>query len=176
MDPLVEAALRKWPDVPHCWGWLALDARGDWYMRDERTQRAGPFARARGSRITHDRLKGFIERNYACDAQGQWYFQNGPQRVYLTLEATPWIWRLQWRDGALQLHSHTGLAAQARSSWLDETGRLYLDSTLGFGLVHSLDMLDAAQAVEAGLWTPAPLLADEAPQRFGFVRQPLAPG
>ena len=38
MDAIVEAALRKWPNVPHCHGWLALDARGDWYMRDERVQ------------------------------------------------------------------------------------------------------------------------------------------
>ena len=41
MDAIVEAALKKWPNVPHCYGWLALDARGDWYMRDERIQRAG---------------------------------------------------------------------------------------------------------------------------------------
>ena len=36
MDAIVEAALRKWPNVPDCYGWLALDARGDWYLRDER--------------------------------------------------------------------------------------------------------------------------------------------
>ena len=36
MDDIVKAALKKWPNVPHCYGWLALDARGDWYMRDER--------------------------------------------------------------------------------------------------------------------------------------------
>ena len=34
MDEIVKAALRKWPQVPHCYGWLALDARGDWYMRE----------------------------------------------------------------------------------------------------------------------------------------------
>ena len=43
MDDIVAAALVKWPNVPHCHGWLALDARGDWYLRDERTQAAGPF-------------------------------------------------------------------------------------------------------------------------------------
>ena len=41
MDDLVRAALMKWPDVPACRGWLGLDARGDWYLRDERAQRAG---------------------------------------------------------------------------------------------------------------------------------------
>ena len=45
MDDIVKAALKKWPNVPHCYGWLALDARGDWYMRDDRTQAAGPFPR-----------------------------------------------------------------------------------------------------------------------------------
>ena len=43
MDAIVEAALRKWPQVPHCYGWLALCARGNWYMRDDRIQHAGPF-------------------------------------------------------------------------------------------------------------------------------------
>jgi len=38
MDDIVKAALKKWPNVPHCHGWLALDARGDWYLRDADTQ------------------------------------------------------------------------------------------------------------------------------------------
>ena len=29
MDEIVKAALKKWPNVPHCWGWLALAHRGD---------------------------------------------------------------------------------------------------------------------------------------------------
>jgi hypothetical protein len=29
MDDIVKAALLKWPNVPHCTGWLALDGRGD---------------------------------------------------------------------------------------------------------------------------------------------------
>ena len=55
MDDIVKAALKKWPNVPACYGWLALDARGDWYMRDDRTQAAGPFPRIKGSRILQDR-------------------------------------------------------------------------------------------------------------------------
>ena len=81
MDEIVEAALRKWPNVPHCHGWLGLDARGDWYLRDERAQAAGPFPTVRGSLIEHAKLREFIARNYACDEAGCWYFQNGPQRV-----------------------------------------------------------------------------------------------
>ena len=81
MDEIVKAALKKWPNVPHCYGWLALDARGDWYMRDERIQHAGPFPRVKGSRIQHEKLREFIERNYLHDDAGCWFFQNGPQRV-----------------------------------------------------------------------------------------------
>ena len=194
MDDIVKAALKKWPNVPDCHGWLALDARGDWYMRDERVQHAGPFPQVKGSRITHDKLKAFIERNYGADSAGRWFFQNGPQRVYVQLEAAPWVWRLMWqapvadaapagvRGGAdgnaaarqLTVTSHTGMPARVRSCWLDAEGRVYLDTDLGFGIVHSQDMLDAAQAVELGLWSPEPLQATDAPARFGYVREPAA--
>ena len=60
------------------------------------------------------------------------------------------------------------------STWLDEAGRLYLQTDLGFGLVHSLDMLAAAEAVEAGLWQPQDCTAADLPRRFGFRRQPSA--
>jgi hypothetical protein len=174
MDDIVEAALRKWPHVPHCYGWLALDARGDWYMRDERAQAAGPFPRVKGSRIRHEKLLGFIARNYAADAQGAWYFQNGPQRVYVELEAAPWIWRVQAAaDGGVPaITSHTGRAARAHGAWADGEGRLYLDSDLGLGLVHSLDMEAASDALDAGRWPLAELAFDELPARFGFVRRP----
>ncbi len=170
MDDIVRAALKKWPNVPHCHGWLALDARGDWYLRDESAQHAGPFPRIKGSRIEHRGLIDFIGRNYAADAAGAWFFQNGPQRVYVQLEVAPWIWRVQQRGAGLapQVHSHTGLAAEARDCWLDESGRLYLGTALGFGLVHSQDVGEAAEAIEAGLWTPAELVLAQAPERFGY--------
>ncbi len=114
MDAIVAAALKKWPNVPHCYGWLALDARGDWYMRDDRIQAAGPFPRVKGSRIEHEKLREFIARNYASDDSGAWFFQNGPQRVYVELEAAPWIWRLQPDPrAAIVVTSHTGLPADA---------------------------------------------------------------
>lgn len=169
MDAIVEAALRKWPNVPHCWGWLALDARGDWYMRDERVQAAGPFPQVKGSRITHDKLREFIHRNYLHDEAGAWFFQNGPQRVYVELEAAPFVWRV---GPDLAVQAHTGAAAEPRSAWLDEHGRLFLDTTLGFGLVHTLDMGHAAEAVEAGRWLPQELVFAEMPARFGYVLSP----
>ncbi len=174
MDEIVEAALRKWPNVPHCWGWLALDARGDWYLRDEQVQAAGPFPRIKGSLIRHAKLLGFIERNYAADAQGAWFFQNGPQRVYVELEAAPWVWRLGpcGASAAPELRSHTGRAAQAQAAWLDEQGRLFLQADLGFGLVHSLDMEAASDALEAGTWPLHELPFSAMPDRFGYRLQP----
>lgn len=169
MDAIVEAALKKWPNVPHCYGWLALDARGDWHMRDDRIQQAGPFPQVKGSRIAHDKLLAFIGRNYASDDRGAWFFQNGPQRVYVELENTPWVWRLQPDGGVL---SHTGRAARVDSCWLDETGHLYLATDLGFGLVHTLDMTLAAEAVEARRWTPQDCIAAELPSTHGYLRRP----
>jgi hypothetical protein len=175
MDDIVKAALKKWPNVPHCTGWLALDARGDWYMRDDRAQAAGPFPQVKGSRILHDKLREFIHRNYASDDAGCWFFQNGPQRVYVELEAAPWVWRLQAAGGdAVQVNSHTGRDAQVESVWLDERGRLFLATDIGLGLVHTLDMEVAAQAVESGRWQPGELHFDEMPARFGYRLSPAA--
>lgn len=178
MDDIVKAALAKWPNVPDCHGWLGLDVRGDWYMRDDRVQRQGPFALlpgesgfvAKGSRLLHDKLMAFIGRNYAVDEQGQWFFQNGPQRVYVELEVTPWVWRLQ-PDG--QVLSHTGAeAGEVLSSALDEQGRLYLQTRLGHGLVHTADMGLAADAVEQGLWRPIEVPWVSLPRRWGFEPSP----
>jgi Protein of unknown function (DUF2946) len=173
MDDIVRQALKKWPNVPHCYDWLALDARGEWYMRDDRVQAAGPFPRIKGSRILHEKLREFIERNYLADADGCWFFQNGPQRVYLELEAAPWVWRLSARAGAAPgIVSHTGREARFESAWLDEHGRLFLACDLGLGIVHTLDMNLAADAVEAGHWAPAETRFEALPGRFGYCLKP----
>jgi hypothetical protein len=176
MDEIVKAALKKWPNVPDCYGWLALDARGDWYMRDDRTQAAGPFPQVKGSRINHDKLREFIERNYERDEAGCWFFQNGPQRVYVELEAAPWVWRLDAAQagGAPRVQSHTGVPAQVQSAWMDEQGRLFLATDQGLGIVHTLDMNEAADAIERGHWTvqEAPFASFAA--RFGHALSPQA--
>ena len=169
MDELVLQAMAKWPNVPDCYGWLGLDARGDWYMRDEPTQAAGPFARSKGSRLQHEKLIGFIARNYAADRDGQWYFQNGPQRVYVELEVTPWVWRIQV-DGTIQTHS--GQPARMQRSWVDEFGRLFLETELGVGLVHTQDVPLAVAPIEQGLWVPQEVLSAELESKFGFVLSP----
>jgi hypothetical protein len=174
MDEIVRAAMRKWPSVPHCYGWLALDARGGWYLRDERTQAAGRFPHPKGSRIEHDGLRAFIERNYERDARGCWYFQNGPQRVFVELEAAPWVLRLDEHDPTCRwrIRAQGQRPAIYRAAWLDERGRLFIDCDIGLGLVHSLDTDIAARAIEAGDWQAGEMPFAEMPPRFGYVLHP----
>jgi hypothetical protein len=169
MDDIVRQALAKWPNVPHCYGWLGLDDRGNWYMRDDRVQAAGSFAQAKGSLLRHEKLIDFIQRNYDCDAAGQWFFQNGPQRVYVELQATPWIFRV---NADHTVATHSGVAAAVEEVFLDEAGRLYLATDAGFGLVHTQDMGQAADAIEAGEWQPQEVRSAELPVRFRYVASP----
>lgn len=180
MDDIVKQAMAKWPNVPACSGWLGLDARGQWHLRDEAAQACGAFASgmpgARGTPVRHDKLAQFIGRNYLSQPDGCWFFQNGPQRVYVELECAPWVWRLRWDGSALHLHSHTGVQLQAqaaKAALADERGHLYLALPLGLGLVHTQDMLDAVSAMEAGVLPECEQARfDMLPQRFGFVRSP----
>lgn len=173
MDDIVKQAMAKWPNVPHCYGWLGLDARGNWYMRDDKAQAAGRFASAtpgaKGSLLQNAKLIDFIQRNYACDANGQWYFQNGPQRVYVELEATPWVWRVA---SSFALSAHDGSPVQLQQSFTDEQGWLYCQTSLGFGLVHTQDVAAAADAIEQGLWTVQDVERAQLPARFGYVSSP----
>jgi hypothetical protein len=140
MDDIVKQAMAKWPNVPHCYGWLALDARGGWRMRDEAAQQAN----APGDKLNSAALLGFINRNYGHDDAGRWYFQNGPQRVYVNLEATPYIART---DPAQGLVLQTGAA-------LDRIERLFLTEA-GVPIVQAGDVVaqiddrDVAQLFEA---------------------------
>ena len=194
MDDIVKQAMAKWPNVPHCYGWLALDARGGWRMRDEAAQQAG----SAGDRIANEALLGFINRNYTRDDDGRWYFQNGPQRVYVDLEATPYIARTDPAQGFL-LQTGEPLA-QIERAYMTERGQLILE---GGGRLAQVDDRDLAQCTAAmaidgapasderlmawlGESSPGPLTMRPAgrevsvarmasaalAQRFDFVQQP----
>jgi hypothetical protein len=175
MDDIVRQAMAKWPNVPDCYGWLGLDNRGQWWMRDDRTQALGAFQSglpgAKGSVLRHEKLIDFIHRNYEADAQGCWYFQNGPQRVYIELEATPYIWRL---NDAFEVRSHTGSVVQAESCCVDEEGKVYLLTTQGLGLVHTQDVGRLADALDLGLWPLHDCVSSQLPQLYGYVVSPQA--
>ena len=169
MDDIVKQAMRKWPNVPHCYGWLGLDMRGDWYMRDAQVQAQGDFAHAKGSRLVHDKLIEFIWRNYAADAQGCWYFQNGPQRVYVELQAAPWVWRIQPNG---EVHAHTGQVVSAKQALMDEAGHLYLHTAQGLGLVHTQDVSAAAEWIEQGRWPLQEVNRADLPAQYHYVLSP----
>ena len=164
MDDIVKQAMAKWPNVPHCYGWLALDARGNWRMRDERAQ-AGNLP---GDKIMNAALLGFINRNYTHDGQGRWYFQNGPQRVYVNLDATPYIART---DPAQGFVVQTGEAfGPVEAAWITETGQLVLQSG---EKVAMLDDRDMAQLLDSMQLDDRPV-ADEA--LLAWVADPHAAG
>ncbi len=134
MDEIVKQAMAKWPNVPHCYGWLALDSRGDWRMRDERAQALGLL----GDKLQHTALIAFINRNYEADANGNWYFQNGPQRVYVNLQATPFILHL---DSQQELRDHTGASWQKLDAlWLDSEGKLIAQAGKKIGQLDDRDL------------------------------------
>lgn len=195
MDDIVKQAMAKWPNVPHCYGWLGLDARGGWRMRDEAAQQAD----AAGDKLTNPALVGFINRNYGHDERGNWYFQNGPQRVYVNLEATPFIARTDPQQG---LVLQTGQAlADIERVYLSDAGAVLFQAG---DIVAQLDDRDVAQvlgklqldgqaasddAVMAWLESGAGKLAlpwngkmleveriqsNDLQQRFGFNRLPTA--
>jgi hypothetical protein len=117
------SAIAKWPNVPACYDWLSLDRRGDW--------------RLQGERVTHSGLIQFINRQYWCDESGCWFLQNGPQRVFVALAYTPWVFR---RDGE-SFVSHNGQAAgDIMAIYLDEEGSVLLESTIGIGLLDDRDL------------------------------------
>jgi hypothetical protein len=173
MDDIVRQAMAKWPRVPDCYGWLGLDARGQWTMRDDRVQACGSFSSglpgSKGSVLRHEKLLDFIGRNYACDDKGCWFFQNGPQRVYVELEVAPWIWRLEPTG---QIRAHCGQSAQYVRALVDENGWMFLETTLGLGLVHTQDVGDAAHLVDLGQWQVNDVRRSELSQRYGFVPSP----
>jgi hypothetical protein len=122
MDEQVLRSLIKWPNVPNCFGWLALDRRGQWRMRDEFAQ-ANQLA---GSVIQHAVLNEFISRNYARDSLGRYFFQNGPQRVFITLDATPWIARMIPSESGIKLLTQCGEEIKPQSALSDEKGNIYI--------------------------------------------------
>lgn len=174
-------ALLKWPNVPACYEWLSLDRRGDW--------------RLQGERVTHRGLIEFMHRQYGSDDSGHWFVQNGPQRVYVDLAYTPWVFH--WQGAAL--HRQDGQAAgDVLAVYLDDAGNLLLQTASGIGLLDDRDLPrlladcrsadatpveDALLALMAGAnarvtWHGHALQAIatvDVPARFNFIPHPRPP-
>ena len=124
MDDDVIRAMARWPNVPAVYGWMSLDRRGRWCLE--------------GKPVGHRRAVEFMNRNYACEQDGRWYFQNGPQRVYVDLDYTPWVVML---DGSRSLRYHTGDAVEdLGGAWLDEEGNFLVLGDRGIALVCDRDL------------------------------------
>lgn len=183
-DPLVLRAMARWPDVPAVYGWLRLDRRGHWLLVDRGQAGFDEARHGAGSPITSPPILEFIGRNYACDARGCWFWQNGPQRVFVTLESAPWVLRVLGSGEQARLITHTGiLFGDLLGAAQGPEGEILLQSALGCGLVHDLDasalalddtaddqpptlLIDGRRWVLAACTDPA--------GRFGFVRTPSA--
>jgi len=152
MDEIVLRSLAKWPNVPDVYGWLSLDRRGNWLIK--------------GERIGNSALKDFISRNYQADERGCWYFQNGPQRVFVLLAYTPLVVHF---DGDT-LRDHCGRAFSRKEEFLDEEGSVLISGEPGVALLDDRDLERYAGHPER----LAKVAKAEVPKRFGFVVEPAA--
>ncbi len=130
MDEIVKQGMAKWPNVPAVFGWLSLDRRGNWLIK--------------GERISNSIVAEFIGRNYERDELGRWFFQNGPQRVFISLDYTPFVIRLPWNANPGSppgMETHTGRAiTRVDGAWIDDTGAVLIETEHGPGLVDDRDL------------------------------------
>lgn len=150
MDEIVARGIAKWPNVPAVFGWLELDRRGNW--------------RIKGQTIGNAALREFIARNYECDERGRWFFQNGPQRVYVRLACAPLV--VHYEGEAL--FDHCGRAFAPRDAFEDDEGSVLMSGERGLALLDDRDLAGFAER-------RVPLQRinrSELERRFGFVADP----
>ena len=150
MDEIVARSIARWPNVPAVYGWLALDRRGNWLLK--------------GEKIGNAAFREFIARNYEADPQGRWFFQNGPQRVYVTLAYAPLVVHYE----ADALVDHCGRPFEAGEFFQDDEGSVLAPGARGLALVDDRDLGRFAE--RAGGLATLPRRALQ--ERFGFVSDP----
>ena len=117
-------AMARWPDVPAVFGWLRLDRRARWFVRDGEVRHPGALA--------------FLNANYGADEAGRWFVQNGPQRAFVALDLAPWVLQLA-ADGSLVTHTGRRVEVPTRLVTTD-AGNLCLEFELGLGSVLDRDL------------------------------------
>jgi hypothetical protein len=183
IDDLVRQAMARWPDVPAVFGWLRLDRRGRWLLVDRGAPGFDEARHGAGSEITNPQIVAFIGRNYLRDERGRWYWQNGPQRVFVDAAPAPLVFRVVGEAPRQVLTTHTGVAvSRIERAASDPAGNLWLATDLGPGLVDdrdlaALDLTAAGDDTEADVLTlmgrhRLERLALPPPEAFGFVDRP----
>jgi hypothetical protein len=150
MDEIVARSLAKWPNVPAVYGWLELDRRGNWLIK--------------GSRIGNAALRDFIGRNYECDEHGRWFFQNGPQRVYVRLAYTPFVVHYEGEH----LFDHCGRPFAPKNVFQDDEGSVLVEGERGIALLDDRDLERFADQADRLPTLPRA----ELERRFRFVSDP----
>lgn len=167
---------RAWPQVPACYGWLSLDRRGRW--------------RLQGEPVVHPGLLAFLDNHYHHDG-ADWFVQNGPQRVFVSLEYTPLVLRLR-ADGSVVLHTGAD-AGELAAAHVDDEGNVLLLCAAGIGVLDDRDLpafladcrladgsvaeVEAVVAGEDVRWRGLPLqpiARAEVAARYGFRAEPAA--
>ena len=117
----------KWPNVPDVYNWLMLDERGDWRIKEEK--------------ISHKGLIDVINAHYQADDKGRWFFQNGPQRVFVTLAYTPYVLSVASHDSITYFKTQTNVIIKSVDRlWIDNKDRLLVSWKNGIGLVSDRDL------------------------------------
>jgi Protein of unknown function (DUF2946) len=151
LDEIVARSLAKWPNVPAVYGWLSLDRRGNWRIKEEKIGNAA--------------LREFIGRNYQPDARECWFFQNGPQRVYVRLAYTPLVVHYEGDT----LVDHCGRRYEPVDEiFLDEEGSVLIEAARRIALLDDRDLERHADSADR----LSRIIRAEVAGRFGFVPEP----
>ena len=110
------------------YGWLTLTSRGFWKLK--------------GKKLENQKLIELINNNYLKDEFGRYFFQNGNQRVFVSLELAPFVINIA-QNNPLILVTHTKIVIENIDQvWLDSNMNLMLQFGEIIGSLNDRDTLD----------------------------------